>query len=287
MNKTPRLDDPAWLDAQYDNRARVANALDIISRWQQAAALSREKSACVLDVPYGPEPSETLDVFPTSAPDAPVMVFVHGGYWRALDKSDFSFVAPSFVQEGAMVVVPNYALCPAVTIDTIALQMTQALAWTWRNARQYGGDPDRIVVVGHSAGGHLAAMLLACDWQAVGADLPAPLVRGAVSISGVFDLEPLARTPFLKGDLQLTAESARKLSPALFPPPEGPLHALVGADESEEFLRQNALIRERWGEAAVPVCETIPGANHFQVMRDLADTQGVSHRSVAMLLGLP
>ncbi|HNK19115.1 MAG TPA: alpha/beta hydrolase, partial [Piscinibacter sp.] len=196
--------DPAWLDAQYNNRARVAEAPRILERWAQASALAREQSDCVLDVPYGDAPSETLDLFRTHVPEAPVFVFIHGGWWRALDKRDHSFVAPALVDAGAMVVVPNYALCPAVTIPQIALQTVQALAWTWRNISRFGGDASRITVVGHSAGGHLAAMMLACEWPRVARDLPATLVKNALSISGLYDLAPLAHTPFLKDSLRLT-----------------------------------------------------------------------------------
>lgn len=278
--------DPAWLDTQYNNRARVAEAPRILERWANASALARAQSDCVLDVPYGAAPSETLDVFRAEPADAPVFVFIHGGYWRALDKRDHSFVAPALVDAGAMVVVPNYALCPAVTIEQITLQIVQALAWTYRHAREHGGDPRRIVVAGHSAGGHLAAMMLACEWQRVGADLPARLLQGALSISGVFEMEPIRHTPFLAGDLRLTAASARRLSPALMPAPAGPLAAVVGGDESEEFLRQNLRIREAWGAAAVPVCEAIPGTNHFTVLHDLADAQALVHRLARGLLGL-
>jgi len=278
--------DPAWLDAQYNNRARVAQAPDILERWANASALARAQSDCVLDLPYGAAPSETLDVFRTDRADAPVFVFIHGGYWRALDKRDHSFVAPALVDAGAMVVVPNYALCPAVTIEQITLQIVQALAWTYRHAHEHGGDPRRIVVGGHSAGGHLAAMMLACEWQKVGADLPARLLQGALAISGVFEMEPIRHTPFLAGDLRLTAASAKRLSPALMPAPMGPLAALVGGDESEEFQRQNRLIREAWGAAAVPVCEAVPGTNHFTVLHDLADAQALVHRLARGLLGL-
>jgi arylformamidase len=279
--------DPAWLDAQYNNRARIPEHPQILQRWADASALAREKSLCLLDVPYGAAPAERLDIFPAQRNGSPVLVFIHGGYWRALDKRDQSFIAPAFVQAGAMVVVPNYARCPAATIEQIALQMIQALAWTWRHAGEHGGDPSRIVVAGHSAGGHLAAMLLACEWARVADDLPVDLVRAALSISGLFEMEPLRHTPFLAPDLRLTAASARRLSPALMPAPRGPLVAVVGGDESAEFLRQNALIREAWGDAAVPVCETAPGANHLTVLHDLADANTRLHRLALGLLGLP
>ncbi|HNW61419.1 MAG TPA: alpha/beta hydrolase [Piscinibacter sp.] len=279
--------DPAWLDAQYNNRARIAEHAQIFERWSNASALAREQSDCALDLPYGSGPNETLDVFRTDRPDAPVFVFIHGGYWRAMDKRDLSFVAPALVDGGALVVVPNYALCPAVTIEQITLQLVQALAWTYRHAREHGGDPRRIVVGGHSAGGHLAAMMLSCQWKRVARDLPADLVNSALSISGLFELEPIRHTPFLAPDLRLTAESAKRLSPALMPAPQGTLAALVGGDESEEFLRQNSLIRQAWGEAAVPVCEAIPGTNHLNVLHDLADAGSRLHRVARGLLGLP
>jgi arylformamidase len=284
----PRLDDPAWLDAQYNNRARVANAADLLARWVDASALAREGSPHKrLDLRYGDGPKETLDVFPAAVRGAPVLFYIHGGYWRALDKSDQSFIAPSFVADGATVVLPNYALCPSVTIEDIALQMTRALAWTWRHAAEFGGDASRIAVAGHSAGGHLAAMLLSCRWKQVGDDLPPAPVTGALSISGLYDLEPVRLAPFLQSDLRLTPQQVARLSPAFFPRPKaGKLFTTVGADESDEFLRHNQLIRDQWGPTAVPVCETVPSANHFTVLESLVDPAGRLHELALRLLGL-
>ena len=279
--------EPAWYDTQYNNTARVPESAALMAQWKERSAQARATLKCHLDVPYGDEPGDMLDIFPAANPNAPVFVFIHGGYWRAMDKRDLSFVAPALVDGGALVVVPNYALCPAVTIEQITLQLVQALAWTYRHAREHGGDPRRIVVGGHSAGGHLAAMMLSCQWKRVARDLPADLVNSALSISGLFELEPIRHTPFLAPDLRLTAESAKRLSPALMPAPQGTLAALVGGDESEEFLRQNSLIRQAWGEAAVPVCEAIPGTNHLNVLHDLADAGSRLHRVARGLLGLP
>ena len=130
MSRDTRTTDPAWLDAQYNNRARVWDAAQQIERWGKASALVREQGNARLDVPYGDGAGETLDIFsPEDATQlAPVLFFIHGGYWRSLDKSDHSFVAPSFNADGAMVVVPNYALCPAVTVEHITLQVARALA---------------------------------------------------------------------------------------------------------------------------------------------------------------
>ena len=279
--------DPQWLEAQYNNRARVPDHAQVLARWAQASALVRERSVVCRDVAYGDGPGELLDVFPTDALNAPVLVFIHGGYWRALDKSDHSFVAPSFTADGALVVVVNYALCPLVSVEHIVMQMVRALAWVWRHAAVHGGDPSRIALVGHSAGAHLAAMLMSCRWKGVADDLPAQPLSGALAISGLYDLEPLRHAPFIQSDLQLTPASVARLSPAFFPRPKGgKLYAAVGSEESDEFLRQNRLIRDVWGPTAVPVCETVPHSNHFNVLNSLVDPAGRLHDLALRLLGL-
>jgi arylformamidase len=169
-------------------------------------------------------------------------------------------------------------------METIALQMARAVAWTWRHARDFGGDPERIVVAGHSAGGHLAAMMLSCDWPRLDPSLPAGLLRSALSLSGLFDLEPIRRTTILQPDLRLTPASVKRLSPARFPPPAGRLACLVGGLESEEFIRQNGLLRQRWGAEVVPVCEAVEGANHFSVLDSLVRQDGAVHRHALNLL---
>ena len=283
---------PAWLEAQYNNRARVADHAQIFARWGQASALVREQPGVALDVAYGPGAGETLDIFPAApgmapAASAPVLVFIHGGYWRSLDKAEHAFVAPVFNAAGALVVVPNYALCPAVTPEHITLQMARMLAWVWAHAAEHGGDASRMVLVGHSAGGHLATMLLSCRWKEVVPEMPAQPLAGALSISGLYDLEPLRHMPSVQADLRLTPAAVARLSPAFFPRPKGAkLYTVVGLDESDEFLRQNRLIRDVWGPTAVPVCETLPGTNHFTVLNGLADPKARLHVLALRLLGL-
>lgn len=278
---------PAWYDAQYNNRARIPGHPAILQHWAEASARAHARPGWAHDLAYGSDASERLDLLPPDRPGAPVLVYIHGGYWRALDKRDQSFVAPPFADAGAMVVLANYALCPAVTIERIVLQLVQAMAWVYRNARAHGGDPARIVVAGHSAGGHLATMLLACDWKSVAPDLPGDLVKAALSISGLYELEPLRHAPFLAGDIGLTAASALRLSPAAMPAPErGALVTVVGGDESEEFLRQADLIAQAWGPRVVRASECVPGRNHMDVLHELADPRSRTHRRGLQLLGL-
>jgi arylformamidase len=266
--------DGEWLDRMYNNRALVPDYARYFQRWDEASARARAELPCELDLLYGRGPSETLDVFPAEGGKggAPVVFFIHGGYWRSLDKRGHSFVAPAFTRRGACVVVPNYALCPMVTIPLITVQMVRALAWTVRNVAQWGGDPSRITVIGHSAGGHLAAMMLSCLWQQYDPALPADVVRRALSVSGLYDLEPLMHTPMLQSDLRLSPQQVRQASPVLLPPPaQGVLYTVAGGDESAEFLRHNTRIREAWGEERVPVCEPLPGRNHFSVLDALVE----------------
>lgn len=281
--------DPDWLDRMYNNRARVPEHPQHLARWAADSAAARAQGHCVLDVPYGDGPGETLDIFPAAVGrgPAPVLVFVHGGWWRSLDKSDHSFVAPAFARAGACVVLPNYALCPAVTIPDITLQVVHALAWTWRHVAAYGGDPSRITVAGHSAGGHLAAMALRCLWPQVAPGLPADLVKNALSISGLHELESVMHTPFLQEALHLTPAQVALASPAwLPPPPHGVLQAVAGGDESAAFLLQNTLIRTAWGPRAVPVCEILPGLNHFSIVEALPTAGTRLHQLALGLLGV-
>ena len=263
-------DDPDWLEAMYNNRARVPDHAMHFERWARDSERVRATQACTLDIPYGPSAGQRLDVFPAKRPGAPVVVFIHGGYWRSMDKKEHAFLAPTWTEAGACVVVPNYDLCPTVTLTDIVMQMVRAIAWTWRHIGEYGGDPSRISVAGHSAGGHLAAMMLTCLWDRYDRALPPQLVTRALSISGLFDLEPVRHTPSLQASLHLTPSQVRQASPALLPPPpRGQLAAVVGGSESMEFLRHNEMIRRVWGQTHVPVCEALPGLNHFSVVEAL------------------
>lgn len=279
--------DPAWLDAEYNARAADPRHPEIFAQWAEASERARAGTPCWIDLRYGDAPRQTADWFVAPKVDGPVLVFLHGGYWRAMDKSLFSFVAPAFVDAGANVVIPNYELCPAVTIEQIVLQTTQALRWLHGELGVRGGDRNRVVVSGHSAGGQLAAMLLNCNWRRIDRRIPNRWVSRALAISGLYDLEPLRHAPFLARDLRLTPESVERLSPARLPAPGGVvLHAAVGALESSEFIRQTRLLARQWGKDSVPVCELIAQRRHFDILDDLADPQGRLHALACRLLGL-
>lgn len=281
--------DSDWLNAQYNNRALVPEHGLHLAHWAAASAAARASQPCTLDVAYTPrgaEAHESLDVFPALLPDgtprsassplAPVLVFLHGGYWRSLDKADHSFIAPAFTTAGVCVVVPNYALCPAVTVADIGEQMVQALTWVHTHIAQWGGDARRVVLVGHSAGGQLAAWLLA--------QVP-HMAHAAVALSGLFDLEPLRHTPFLQAALHLTPEQVRACSPIhQTPPADRTLWAFVGGNESAEFLRQNQLIQDTWGLNAVPQAQALAGLHHFSILDNLAQADSDLHRLVVQRL---
>ena len=263
--------DKALLARQYNNRELVPDHAQYFARWAEGSARARSTMACHLDIPYGDRPGEAIDLFPSRKGDGSCMMFIHGGYWRSLDKKDFSFLAPAWVDAGVSLAVVNYDLCPRVTMEEIVRQMLRASRWLWLHAEAYGMDQDRLYVSGHSAGGHLTAMLMSALWPAFDARLPKDLWKGGLAVSGLYDLRPLLHVDFLQQDLRLDEAAAAKLSPAFLPPAtRAPVMSCVGGDESSEFLRQNRLLGERWrGAFAGDV--PMPGKNHFSVADGLAE----------------
>jgi len=221
-----------------------------------------------------------------AAVTAPLALFIHGGYWRSLDKRDFSFLAPAFVGGGVSLAVVNYDLCPKVAMDEIVRQMLRASRWLWLHAEDYGMDQDRLYVSGHSAGGHLTAMLMCAQWPAFDKRLPRDLWKGGLAISGLYDLRPLPLIEWLNVDLRLDEAAALRLSPAFMPAAtRAPVMTCVGGDESSEFLRQNALLGERW-RAAFAGDIPMPGKNHFSVVDGLADPGSALFQGTRKLMKL-
>src|ERR1700686_4323272 len=204
----------AFAEGEYNLRAAFPDHLQWFARWADDSERARASMRVVRDVRYGQGPKQTVDLFPAEHPRG-ALLFIHGGYWRALDKDYPSFIAPSFVAEGIGVAVVNYDLCPGVRIAHIVEQCRQAVDWLTREGEGHGVPARRLVVGGHSAGGHLTAMMFATDWKGRGTSTD--YIVGGVSISGVFDLEPLVGVSF-NSDLRLDARSAREVSPAHLDP---------------------------------------------------------------------
>lgn len=269
-----------YYSQQYNARAMIPDNPYIFTRWMQESARVRRTNLGLFDLAYGESDGERLDFFPTTRRDGPLLVFIHGGWWRSLDKSDFSFIAPPFTHAGINVALTNYTLAPHTSIDEIIMQQVSALAWLYRNAHKYQFDPRRIVVAGHSAGAHLTAMLMAAVWPVYAPDLPANLIKAAFLMSGLYDLEPVQHAEFVNVDLKLTPDRIDKLSPALMPQSSAiPFMTAVGGLESDEFKRQNALIGQVWnanhlGDLALPevnhltICDAFatPGHRLFETV---------------------
>lgn len=263
--------DTEFLEREYNARASVRDHPQIFARWAEQGAAARRLRACEADLQYGVLNEERLDIFHTHSADAPLFVFIHGGYWRSLDKSDFSWIAPPFLQHGVAVALPNYGLSPQISVEDIVRQQLKALSWLYRNAEQLRFNADRIVVAGHSAGGHLTAMMMAALWLQFDSTLPRDLVKGGIAISGLFDLQPLVQLPFIKDDLNLDARRARALSPMFMPcATEAPLITAVGALESSEFKRQSVEFGQHWSTNLVRHLE-LPHANHLTVCDEFAN----------------
>jgi len=278
--------DKAFLNREYNNRELVPDHPRHFARWAEDSARARSTMSARLDLRYGDMPGETIDLFPSRKGDGSCLMFIHGGYWRSLDKKDFSFLAPAWVGTGVSLAVVNYDLCPRVGMDEIVRQMLRASRWLWLNAEDHGMDQDRLYVSGHSAGGHLTAMLMSAIWPVFDARLPRDLWKGGLAISGVYDLRPLLQVDFLQPDLRLDEDMALRLSPAFLPPAtRAPVMTCVGGAESSEFLRQNALLGSRWrGAFAGDVA--MPGRNHFTVMDGLADPASALFQGARRLMKL-
>jgi len=265
------MNDKAFFGREYNNRALVPEHAQYFARWAEDSARARATMTCYLDREYGQAPGEKLDIFPARKGDGSVLMFIHGGYWRSLDKRDFSYLAPAWVDAGVSLVVVNYDLCPNVTIEAIVCQMLRASAWLYRHAEEYGMDEERLFVCGHSAGAHLTAMMMAALWPVFDADLPRDLFKGGLAISGLYDLRPLVEVDFLNADLRLDEAAALKVSPAFLPPAtRAPVYTCVGGLESSEFKRQNALLAQRW-KSAVAGDIPMPGRHHFSVVDELVN----------------
>lgn len=274
------------LNMQYLPSRTVQNMGTYIEAAGARSALVRRIYEGHLDVRYGNSEQQVVDIFPAPSTQSPVFIFIHGGYWRGGDKSFYSEIAPIFNAAGATVVLPNYDLCPAVTIPIIVNQMRQCLAWVYENISQYNGDPDNLYLSGHSAGGHLTGMMMATDW-AGDFVLPANLLKGASPLSGLFDIMPHKYTD-LQDDIRLTKAQALDNSPQnldLFC--DCPVLCAVGGGEPEAFLRQSQEFSEKCRNTGL-TCDflALDTDNHFDISDRLHDANDPLVREILSQMGL-
>ncbi len=270
---------PEFVEREYNNRERVPEHPSYFARWERDSGFVRATLPARLDLPYGPDGRHRVDLFPAGG-SGRLLVYIHGGYWRSLDKKFFSWLAASWAAAGVSVAIPNYRLCPAVRIPDIVEDILAAMNWLAANGAHFGAPADRIVVAGHSAGGHLAAQFLATPLDRL--EFDPSRIAGAVPISGVFDFAPLVHFS-ANAELRLTPESARALDlPGRRPTVAAPLVVAVGADESEEFKRQSRLLARSWAPQ-VKALHVLPGLHHFSVVDAFAERSNPLYESTLAL----
>lgn len=285
MERIPAAGPTAREEAErgYDNCGAVPDHGRWLAEWTARSKRAFDTLNPAIDLRFGAGDRETLDLFLPARPALGTLMFIHGGYWRGMDKADHAFVAPAFVAAGYAVALINYDLCPGVAIAKIVEQCRHAVRWLERYGAQHGA-PAPLVISGHSAGGHLAAMLYATDWRPVG--LARAPFTGVVTLSGLHDLAPLTMTS-INADLRLDADEARRMSPVNYAPlADVPLAIAVGADETPEYLRQARLIHAAWSASrgtriGTPV--VIPDRHHFSVVLDYSDPDSALTRTTKAL----
>jgi arylformamidase len=274
-----------YLDLQFNPRLQVPGFAAHFTKWRDGASTARQQITGQLNLAYGSTKAETFDFFPASGANRPLLIFLHGGYWRGLDKSDFSWVATPFVAQGISVAIANYGLLPVVPLKEIVAQVRRCCVWLYEHARDLGLDRRRFVCSGHSAGGHLTAMMLTTDWPSLSARLPRRLLAGALTISALTDLIPLCEAPFLHKDLGLEPAQARELSPAYLEClNEVPIVRAVGALESQEFHAQSELLAKIWPASCQAPMINVPEANHMSVCDVLGTPDSCLSQAVHTLI---
>jgi len=237
--------DVAWLESQYNVRSYLPDHPKTFARWAEQSRYARFDLDGFWNQYFGESEAETVDVIP-GKPGKPLLIFIHGGYWRSLDKYDFTFLAKPYVARGYSVALLNYGLIPRVTIEDSVRQTLRGIEWLYRQADRFGFDANQIVVCGHSAGGHLGVMSALAFWPLWASDLPQDVVKSVIAISGIYDLSPLVHTPFIQKDLKLNQKRTRMVSPALMPKPTIRRATMVAAPGAVAKASRMSAISRLW-----------------------------------------
>jgi len=271
----------ALTNPDYANQRAVPDFATYFERWRRSSEAFRNANpTCILDVPYGPGWRQTADIFPADiGKKVPVFVFIHGGWWYFLDKKDHSFIVKPYHESGCVCVCVTYPLAPAVTITEIVESVRQSLLWVYRNIERFGGDPENIHIAGHSAGGHLTAMMMLTDWTSYGA--PRDLIKSGCAVSGLFNLVEIVNVP-QNANFRMLPSVAYCNSPIrLIPESASPLVVCVGKNETAGFLRQHKDFVAAWASDARPLIDaSLDGENHFSVIEHLGRSESPLFRTV-------
>lgn len=277
--------DQAALDHQYNNRAQVPGFAVHLERGERESRKVANEYPFIRDMRYAELERERLDIFSSSRPHSKTLIFIHGGYWQRLDKSDFHFIVPPFHLAGITTVLITYPLAPSVSLDQIVSSCRKAFQWVYNNISSYNGDPGQIYLAGHSAGGHLVSMLLATDWNRYDPSIPGDVIKGAGAFSGLFNLEPILLS-YINNDLKLDREMMlRNSSVYLTPASASPFLIAVGGNESMEFRDQSKELYDSWKEKGMPVTfMELPGINHYSIAETFADANSALNAAMLKMI---
>jgi len=275
------------LNAQYDLRPLWPDVPEVIKfRETESARVRQELSGC-LDLSYDQGEGNKLDVFSTSdvREPGPALIYIHGGYWQLSDKNDTTYIAPAFLSSGISFISINYTLAPKATMDQIVTECRNAVRWIYRNSLEFGVDNKKLFLAGHSAGGHLTAMMLATDWNKYDPEMPRVPINGACALSGVYNLEPV-RLSFLNKVLGLKVDDALRNSPIyLEPVSDVPLILSVGGRETDEFKRQQNEFLATWSAKGLGVTEiSAPNCHHYTIVEHFGDPESALHQATIAMI---
>jgi arylformamidase len=267
------------LNNQYNNRLHVPCYTDYFERWERLSKQTEKENTIIKNIFFGDHPEECLDIFPVENSPAKTIVFIHGGYWHLLDKKMFYFLAPTFLQHNITTVFINYPLAPAASMDMIVSSCSKAILWLHDNIMRFNGNPSAMYVLGHSAGGHLASMLMVDD--------DTNFLKGVISLSGLFRLEPIVLS-YINDTLHMDIDMAKRNSPLNLEPVNArPLLLATGENETDEFKAQSMELYNSWRnqQGSVKLLK-VPGKNHYSILDAVTEKGSLLQSAIFHLMGI-